>query len=151
MQKAALIAPALTGAPTVGLAGGIDDALVNTVNAGIDRGIASVQAKLPLSFGPGITITSLRREGRTIIYTMDFQPPPGGRRSTKAVDNLRESLTKRVCADNGKSWFDLGYVTKLSVWDSIGSSPTSWWTVRRVATKELIYAAIPAICSRKGP
>jgi hypothetical protein len=72
MHKTALIALALTGASTVGLAGGIDDAFVNTVNAGIDRGIASVQAKLPLSFGPGITVTGLRREGRTIIYTMDF-------------------------------------------------------------------------------
>jgi hypothetical protein len=118
MQKTALIALALTGASTVGLAGGIDDALVNTVNAGIDRGIASVQAKLPLSFGPGITVTGLRREGRTIVCTMDCQPPPGGWWSTKAVDNLHESLTKRVCADNGKGWFDIGYVTKLlSVWD----------------------------------
>ena len=48
-------------ASTVGLVGGIDDALVNTVNARIDRGVASVQAKLPLSSGSGITITGLRR------------------------------------------------------------------------------------------
>jgi hypothetical protein len=33
------------------------------------------------------------------------------------VDILRGSLTKRVCAENGKSWFDLGYVTQYSVWD----------------------------------
>jgi hypothetical protein len=60
MQKIALIALALTGAPTVCLAGGIDDALVNTLNAGIERGIASVQAKLPLTFGPGMTVTPKR-------------------------------------------------------------------------------------------
>jgi len=35
----------------------------------------------------------------------------------KVIDDMRESLTKRVCADNGKSWFDLGYVTQYSVWD----------------------------------
>jgi hypothetical protein len=117
VQKIPLIALALTCAPTVCLGGGIDDALINTLNAGIDRGIASVQAELPLPFGRGLMVAGVRREGRTIIYTMDFQPPPGGGWSTKAVDNLRELLTKRVCADNGKSWFDLGYVTQLSVWD----------------------------------
>jgi hypothetical protein len=36
--------------------------------------------------------------------------------SPKVVDILRASLP-RVCEDNGKSWFDLGYVTKCSVWD----------------------------------
>ena len=117
MQKIVLIALALTGLPTACFAGGNDDALVNTLNAGIDRGIASVQAKLPLTFGPGIMVTGVRREERTIIYTMDFQLPPGGWGSTKVVDNLRRSLTKRVCADNGKIWFDLGYITQLSVWD----------------------------------
>jgi hypothetical protein len=55
---------------------GNDDALVNTLNAGIDRGIASVQAKLPLTFDPGIMVTGVRPEDRTIIYTMDFQLPP---------------------------------------------------------------------------
>jgi hypothetical protein len=115
-------------------AGDNDDALVNTLNAGIDRGVASVQAKLPLTFGAGMMVTGVRRRDRTIIYTMDFQLPPDGWWSTKVVDNLRRSLTKRVCADNGKSWFDLGYVTQLSVGIAIDSSPTWWWIGRRVAT-----------------
>ena len=37
--------------------------------------------------------------------------------SPEVIDILRGSLTKRVCAENGKSWFDLGYVTEYSVWD----------------------------------
>jgi hypothetical protein len=116
MQKIAL-ALALTCAPTVCLAAN-DDALFNTLNAGLDAGINSLQAKLPLKFGPGMTVTAARRESRTITYTLDFQPSAvGGWRSSKVVDNLRASLTKRVCAENGRSWFDLGYVTQYSLWD----------------------------------
>lgn len=116
MIQKIVLALALACAPTICLAGN-DDALINTLNAGIDQGIANVEAKLPLKFGPGMTITGAGREGRTIIYTTDFQLPPGGWWSTKVIDNMRELLTKRVCADNGKSWFDLGYVTQYSVWD----------------------------------
>ncbi len=115
MRKIA-IALALTCAPVVCLAAD-DDALINTLNAGIDEGVAALQAKLPLKFAPGMAITGVRRESRTIVYTMDFQPPPDGGWSPKAVDIMRASLTKRVCEDNGKSWFDLGYVTQCSVWD----------------------------------
>jgi hypothetical protein len=115
MRKIA-IALALTCAPVVCLATD-DDALINTLNGGIDEGIAALQAKLPLKFAPGMAITGVRRESRTIVYTMDLQPPSDGWWSPKVVDILRASLTKRVCADNGKSWFDLGYVTQCSVWD----------------------------------
>jgi hypothetical protein len=114
MQKVVFIALALSGVPTAGVAGDNGDALVNSLNAGIDRGIASVQAKLPLKFGRDMTVTGIRRESRTIIYTMDFQLPGLALWPAEVVDNLRESLIKRVCADNGKSWFDLGYVTQLS-------------------------------------
>jgi hypothetical protein len=72
MQKIAL-AQALACAPAVCLAAN-DDALFNTLNAGLDAGIASLQSKLPLEFGPGMTVTAARRESRTIIYTLDFQP-----------------------------------------------------------------------------
>ena len=116
MMKRGLTLVALICAPTLCLAGN-DDALFNTLNAGIDRGIDNIQSELPLTFAPGMAVTGARREGRTIIYTMDFQLPPGGSWSPKVIDILRGSLTKRVCAENGKSWFDLGYVTEYSVWD----------------------------------
>jgi hypothetical protein len=40
--------------------------------------IAALQAKLPLKFAPGMAITGVRRESRTIVYTMDFQLPSDG-------------------------------------------------------------------------
>jgi hypothetical protein len=115
MRKIAVIL-ALALAPSVCPAGN-DTALFNTLNAGIDEGLATLQAQLPLNFGPGMTVTGARREDRTIIYTMNFHPPEGGWWSPKVVDIMRASLTRRVCSENGKSWFDLGYVTQYSVWD----------------------------------
>jgi hypothetical protein len=76
MRKIA-IALALTCAPVVCLATD-DDALINPLNGGIDEGIAALQAKLPLKFAPGMAITGVRRESRTIVYTMDFQLPSDG-------------------------------------------------------------------------
>jgi hypothetical protein len=109
MRKIA-IALALTCAPVVCLAAD-DDALINTLNGGIDRG------------PPGETAAEVRpRHGnnrgapRKSNNRWTFSYPPMVWWSPKVVDILRASLP-RVCEDNGKSWFDLGYVTKCSVWD----------------------------------
>ena len=111
MRKIA-IALALTCAPVVCLAAD-DDALINTLNGGIDRG------------PPGETAAEVR-------------PRHGNNRGAprKSNNRLHDGLSAtlrwfggrpkwwtfcaslpRVCEDNGKSWFDLGYVTKCSVWD----------------------------------
>jgi hypothetical protein len=44
-----------------------DDALINTLNGGIDEGIAALQAKLPLKFAPGVAITGVRRDRATSL------------------------------------------------------------------------------------